>query len=1525
MDAADTLFGQLATHASLCGPIGRQMVTRPSLHAVAAQVCAQQWQVRGIKGPAPSALTLVRGRPGQGARLDTLADALIRRYCERTCLNLASGLDYLTLQRGAEYPQAADVDLHAVETLLNECGPLLLDEYKRVLSRYWGQAEPGQTARWDWLADYLKSRFSSACELARGAGVLDGLELATATMVGIYPRATQRAQFGNGADVRVSLLCLDAEPGGGLDPELASAVLIERQVLGQLRTVVVLYTLAGGLYRFDSRQALLEALARGWGAQASGTFKLNLYQTELSIFQAQARLLFEQQLRLIDAIAAAPLDSQVDPVQTLVARLDEATSLVQVCDVSERQTLASLRGLLPTWLRDADEAPRLQYTEMLVRLARAQQRSGGQSFLHDLPGMPEYAWAQWQAAVHAGHPGFTRAELEDVELVNRQVIAGAGGSGGDFAPAGSIREVTLNLAQLAVGNLGLLRAGSVTLRSRSGAVLPTWLDLAFIKAQVTRLDVGQTYPDLLQHSLLDDPVQSASRQQLFVDQLREQLPMLVLEYCLRQREGVSALSARRVTALCRGEETDAVLRPLGLLREAGAHPDVALNAYLVEGRDPRQGPCLLYRPLHREPLQEFSSRQALFERLCEPGALHDDLLARLPAKAQPVYARGGLEQPHTVRFLPGSDFAPLQVPAPASFSDALIDGDPLVHLYRSCAQELVARARAGSQSSSEQRWAAYAELGWLMFNTLLPLCNGPVAVAGWLVQLTAGLRDTLQQHQSEGDGQLAGWLFNLALTLLASRTDTTRLKLSTPAQRGESPLAQVLEPEFGHALASPSGQALDSLDFSWAAAADRLNGEQRARLVPLQRVQGREGLGAPISHGPWQGLYLHEDRLWVGVSGQVYPVVEEDAGLRIRDAQQPPGPWLRHAADGSWQFDLGLRLRGGMPLNRRIQQLRLANQARVEVLQKELDDYQPVRQASALQLKRDLDEVVKQEPQPSAERLRRYVDDLRRHGQGLAKARESHAQLNQLKTLANFRAQQGNYLFEESSITVQLLYALRSLFMHNKDGINNLRGGQGQDRLRELVLEGTSPTYRQLVVLLEGAKTLTEQIIDCYQALDRLTGQLRQILPGGPAQASRIEAMRGEELSVQAWRSSQINMLGVLVLQADRGHAGGEGIYETVLSARLGLQLELEMGGAFTDQERVQMLDSSVRHYASALQGTQLYKASSAVLQGAAQVEEYQQVLQALHDAAQKRLAGLIRDLPRQPSAPPASGSRSRTLIRTRNRGVVVGQQRRLAGADSDVVVVIDPVEQRELARYEETAEAGIWQPVERPRPAPARATQAQLPRLLERSTRLLNDSAQQLRRAVAQARTAMLPVEMEEILTHQARPLDELARQIEQALTAGNDTDRSAAGQDAALQAKALLEQAKHLRDEGRRLRVQMTLAQLPTVSRVAYLKAQGEVSLHRLQPRKPTRKRKGHAQDFLQEYEIHDKAGQLLWVAHFHYATLDAEPGLYTAAHLKTAAQRFEGGQYQLPADADNERVIQIYRSQIDSRSARALFLDL
>ena len=69
--------------------------------------------------------------------------------------------------------------------------------------------------------------------------------------------------------------------------------------------------------------------------------------------------------------------------------------------------------------------------------------------------------------------------------------------------------------------------------------------------------------------------------------------------------------------------------------------------------------------------------------------------------------------------------------------------------------------------------------------------------------------------------------------------------------------------------------------------------------------------------------------------------------------------------------------------------------------------------------------------------------------------------------------------------------------------------------LRELVLEGTSPTYRQLVVLLEGAKTLTEQIIDCYQALDRLTGLGRA--DRAAFMATLIISAKLNDIDPQAW------------------------------------------------------------------------------------------------------------------------------------------------------------------------------------------------------------------------------------------------------------------------------------------------------------------------------------------------------------------------------------------------------------------------
>ncbi len=128
-------------------------------------------------------------------------------------------------------------------------------------------------------------------------------------------------------------------------------------------------------------------------------------------------------------------------------------------------------------------------------------------------------------------------------------------------------------------------------------------------------------------------------------------------------------------------------------------------------------------------------------------------------------------------------------------------------------------------------------------------------------------------------------------------------------------------------------------------------------------------------------------------------------------------------------------------------------------------------------------------------------------------------------------------------------------------------------------------------------------------------------------------------------------------------------------------------------------------------------------------------------------------------------------------------------------------------------------------------------------------------------------------------------------------------------------------MRQEGRRLRIAITKAQAPTIGHVSYLVEQGEVLISRVGERVALARRKGFAQDFLQEYVIQDGQGQPLWYAHFHYASLEAQAADFTAGHLKTREQRFDRAPL-LVGGRNSQAVIQVYRSRIDRMSAATLF---
>ena len=75
------------------------------------------------------------------------------------------------------------------------------------------------------------------------------------------------------------------------------------------------------------------------------------------------------------------------------------------------------------------------------------------------------------------------------------------------------------------------------------------------------------------------------------------------------------------------------------------------------------------------------------------------------------------------------------------------------------------------------------------------------------------------------------------------------------------------------------------------------------------------------------------------------------------------------------------------------------------------------------------------------------------------------------------------------------------------------------------------------------------------------------------------------------------------------------------------------------------------------------------------------------------------------------------------------------------------------------------------------------------------------------------------------------------------------------------------------------------------------------------------------MDEYEVLDRrTREVLWYAHFHYASTADPVGSFTAAHLKTVAQRRLGG--AIEQDNAGQELIAIYRSEISHAQASSMF---
>lgn len=167
------------------------------------------------------------------------------------------------------------------------------------------------------------------------------------------------------------------------------------------------------------------------------------------------------------------------------------------------------------------------------------------------------------------------------------------------------------------------------------------------------------------------------------------------------------------------------------------------------------------------------------------------------------------------------------------------------------------------------------------------------------------------------------------------------------------------------------------------------------------------------------------------------------------------------------------------------------------------------------------------------------------------------------------------------------------------------------------------------------------------------------------------------------------------------------------------------------------------------------------------------------------------------------------------------------------------------------------------------------------------------------------LAVEVEEGLERNARHFDDAAQAIQRATST------------APLIAE-LRGEAGQLRAHGRYLRIEMARHTLtPTLGDVQFLLEQKVIRIQRLAGRVP--ETIDGVVDYLQEYEVLDlsEGERPLWYAHFHYPSVEAAGDQPKAAHLKTAAQRRLGREYE------RETGLKVYRGPITNALGRQVFL--
>ena len=1447
-------------------------------------------------------------------------------------------------------PSQGILDMQVIATLVKELTWSVPIGLQNALCEFWMQSPKTGVSRWHWISDVLKDTLSIGA--IKQEDLSDLAREAINQVIQCPEREARISQYGQNA---THVYCMSASLtyGGNTQVQLSVPLLLVHQDL-------ILWCAPNGFIRpFSSLQAFLEYesgyISRRYSAEK---IILKRYEPDGNVFDIQAALILNRQLQLLGTLKL-PTNVGLKALEKLYLDLTTPTQYMHDALRTNKQGLHTFKPQLPSWLQSASPAEHALYRQYTFDLARVKKNSHGRTFLTGIADIRSYtvdALKQQMLLDGRRLEPQTTVQASDETLHPDDVeLTFSSASGLPWAIPVE-EKVTMSLTDLALKNLVGRPQGVLTLKHRHGLALPSWLTPYYIirsQGLIEQVDIGKLYPQLLQNVLLSDTPDVRKREQLFSAQLRVLLPLQALEYSLKKENGITSLGARYVRVLMqsaaddrRVDRTPVVIRHLALVRRAGSQPDVVNNMFIIEPSDSTVGPHLLYRPLYPHSLYEFATRAELLEAIAAPGELQTSVLTWLADIARPIYANGGFLEPHYVRFGLGSDFAPLEMPKPASLSldgasDELLqylqNGKLLQFLYGSNIRALISQADRDSVSNSESRWQVLFERGNLLFSLLLqPLLAGPMMLSsGLMLLLLAAIKDIpalSSQDPTARELATVDLLLNIGFLLFSlhpkspkpvftqeARSKAQVLHLRTSKRIDDHwPLQRPPTVSEG-TIALPGDFPTENLVLANIKYASMRNG--KPNLTSFE-VTYTEPLPAPSQHRTLKGLYFIDNTWHALIEGKLYQASPGPEGVVLVDPldSRHLGPFLKTDSTGNWSLDLGLRLAGGMPPKRMADMRRTNAQRRVQLL----DEYDQFVAGQA-----DKDRILK--IVTNVTRLTdtdiRYSEDVRavqrRKFENVLQGQISdHGKIldtvNERKTLQI--PLDHDTVVAMQKTTFLLIQRIMTNLDRDQQAMNIKWENAGEIiSLREKANAGDAAGYNQFIQELLDIDErslrwtdLNDSYVNELLALGEEDANMLVMDYQAFARATSLE-LKGQSLrhlTVPSLKNWSLDVLDEL-----------DGLIDP-LEQHIYTHSELNILD-FGSTERMNVLDSVMNHYAKALDALQGFKIGYDDELNSLYFDKIQDRLTELYLDAIQQLAAEIKPVT-QSLEPPArrlpvkSDSVRKRVIKTRNGSVLIGKVRPAVRELPEYVEIRSTNNDQLIATYYST-DGRIWDESPAIKPPKVPPVTRTLSLLKGEARKAFRNMGKDLIKANDYKKISRHPQEVEEFLKHKAGQLNKLATELGNALQALPEASRVDADTDLVSE---LQHGAATLLSKGKELRIQLSFELPPTHGNLQYLIDQNFVQISGLGKRIASQ---GERQDFFQEYVINDKQGRPTWYAHFHYAQANAPKQNYTIAHLKTKVQRRQSYFSQLNKANSPQKAVDIHRGLIGKDLADRYFLPL